>query len=381
MQMTIDPPIELIAMCPAMALWLAPPSQLSDEGTVPGHRAQPFSPSVGIIDLIPPADFKRKTARTEGRAFSFLLQPVDVAAERIVLSEFAPKEHISTVVSFGKAGKACGPRAEGPVAILFAYQAGVTGASRRPPGGKLAAPPPFAVEPRIETKAWSAASLKPSEPLAHPAACIPFEPQTAGPGEIRRPKQALRELVQPSARPWHSLSILWQSFRGFHLALPAVEVASDPDVQARGTVLLWNSPSDEFLSGRRFLRESAEIPFEREPSDDGARARLTGVQPISIVELFSTGFTAAIRGGKASVEDPDPFTKMVSERLPLPKSVETPAPIIALSHGLSVWNGTINSYIRRTIWAPRLREGGRAIHTLRLAPVIQVNEPSEITPA
>ncbi len=380
MQLTIDPPSEPITMCGPLPLWLAPQSRPSGEKTGAGRAAEPVPPSVGIVDRIPPADFdKKKTGRAEGQPFGFLIEPVDAAVERIVLSQFAPKEQMATVVYCAKFGKICGPQTEGPAALLLSLQSGQADRSRRPPGGRLTLPPPVLAEPRIETKVWSAPWLRPSEPLSSSAAYIPFELQAGSSSEVRRPKQALRELVQPSPRPWHALTILWQSFRGFHLAMPTIEVASDTGVQTRGTAILWNAPTDGPFRGRVLLGESSAILIEREPSAEGACARLTVVVPVSSIELLPVDFNTAFRGSKPPAQNPDPFVGMVAETLPHPKSVEAPAPIIALSSGLAVWNGTINSYIRRNIWAPRLREGGRVIHTLRLAPVIQANESSEIT--
>jgi len=364
-----------------MNIWLASPSRSGPESTVPGDQAGPFSPSVTILKFVPPADFKSRTGRIEGRPFALAIEAAEVTVKRIVLSEFAPAEHVSLGAGLAKAGKACGPRTEGPAEIYVALHPGLTERSGRPPGARLATPPPFGAEPRVETEAWHATSLRPSQPLPSKPASLAFEPQTGTSIEIRRPKQALKELVLPSARPWQSLTIFWQSFRGFHFAFPAVEVASEPRMHGTALAALWNTPVDGCSSGPRLLCQSAEIAFEHEPSAEGACPGMLVLNLISIDELCSPGFDAAIRGSKLPLRNPDPFTQMVRETLPLAKSVETPAPQIALTQGLSIWNATINSYIRRNLWSPRLREGGRVIHTLRLAPVIQVNESCEISVA
>jgi len=135
------------------------------------------------------------------------------------------------------------------------------------------------------------------------------------------------------------------------------------------------------LRGRRSLQELKEMPWGHAPSPNGVRTKIPAVEPIAVVAPLSPGLNQAVQGGKPSIADPKPFTKIVGETVPLPHSVVTPAPIVALSTGLSIWTGTINSYTQRTWCSPRLREGGRAVHMLRLAPSIQVKEECKISAA
>jgi hypothetical protein len=363
-----------------MALWLASPSS-GTARTAPGLQTPPVSPCLKIIQRIPAADSKRKTGGPEGPPFTWPIQPAEVRPERVTLSPFVPKEHLSIVASYGKPGNACGPRTNGPAAIRFMPQPGLMDRKGHPPGGELTAEPPMVSEPQMQRDAWRPRMLKPSDPAPSQLASIPFEPQTGGSAEIRRPKQALRELVLPSPRPWYSLTIPWQSFLGFHLALPPAEAASETTVQAMHPAALWNSTNDMHLRGRRSLQELKEIPWRHAPSPNGVRTKIPAVEPIAVVAPLSPGLNRAFQGGKPSGADPKPFTKIVGETLPLPHSVVTPAPIVALSTGLSIWTGTINSYTQRTWCSPRLREGGRAVHMLRLAPSIQVKEECKISAA
>jgi hypothetical protein len=363
-----------------MPLWLASPSS-GTARTAPGLQTPPFSPSVTVIGRIPIADSKRKTGGPEGPPFAFSIQPAEVRPERVTLSPFVPKEHLCLVASWAKPGNACGPRTHGPGEIHFLPQSGLMDRRGHPPGGELTPEPPIACEARMQRDAWRPKVLKPSDPAPSQPASIQFEVQAGGSAEIRRPKQALRELVLPSPRPWYTLTIPWQSFLGFHLALPPAEAATETIVQAMHPSALWNNTSEMHLLGRRSLQEVKELSWRRGPSPNSVRTELPEIEPIAVVAPLSPGLNAAFPGSKPSGQDAEPFTKLVSEALPLPRSVVAPAPVVALTTGLSIWTGTINSYTQRTWCSPRLREGGRAVHMLRLAPSIQVKEECKISAA
>jgi len=369
-----------MTICRAMPLWLASPSS-GTARTAAGRQTTPVSPCVTIVERIPAADFRKKTAGPEGSPFACPIEPVDIRPKRVLLSPFVPKEQISLVAFPGKPGSACGPRTNGPSAIHFGPQPGVIDRRGHPPGGELRPETPIACEPRTQRDTWRPKVLKPSDPVASQLASIAFEPQAGGSAEIRRPKQALRELVSPSARPWNSLTIPWQSFRGFHLALPPPEGTTEATVQAPDPTTLWNTASEMRLLGRRFLQELQELVWEHEPSRDGASTELPAIELVAAVTPFSPGLNEAFQDSKPSVEDREPFTKIVPETLPLPESARVPAPAVALSTGLSIWTGTINSYMQRNLCSPRLREGGRVVHMLRLAPAIQVNKECKISAA
>jgi hypothetical protein len=138
---------------------------------------------------------------------------------------------------------------------------------------------------------------------------------------------------------------------------------------------------DAALPGRRFLRESAEILSELQPSLQGACASLAPVEMLEAIVPFLPGLDKPFRGSNPSVETEPIPEAALSEILPSPMSGKTPLPGIALPDGLLIWSGSINSYTRRYWCAPRLREGGRVVHTLRLAPSSQVSESVEVSVA
>ena len=363
-----------------MPLWLASPSS-GTARTAPGLQTPPVSLRVAIIERIPVVDSRRKGGGPEGPPFAFSIQPAEVRPDRVALSPFVPKEQLSTVAAYAKPGNACGPRTHGPGEIHFTPQCGLMDRRGYPPGGELAPEPPMAYEPRMQTDAWRPKVLKPSDPTPSRPEPIPFEPQTGGSAEIRRPKQALRELVLPSPRPWYTLTIPWQSFLGFHLALPPAEAANETTVQAKQAAGLWNGTSEMHLLGRLSLQELKEISWRHGPCPDDVRTEVPEIEPIEVVAPLSPGLNAAFPGSKPAAQDVAPFTKTVRDTLPLPRSVVAPAPVVALTTGLPIWTGTINSYTQRTWCSPRLREGGRAVHMLRLAPSIQVKEECKISAA
>jgi hypothetical protein len=185
----------------------------------------------------------------------------------------------------------------------------------------------------------------------------------------------------PSARPWHSLAVLWKSFHGFHFAMPMPESPAEVYLANPTSIAPWNTCADVCLTGRKLFRESAEIPFELQLSLEGARTLLQPIEVIEAVAPFLPGLEKPLVGSRLYVEA-EPFPEApVYETLPLPLSAEIRLPVIALPDGLSIWTESINSYTRRHWCAPRLREGGRAIQTLRLAPSLEVNEPREVSAA
>lgn len=198
---------------------------------------------------------------------------------------------------------------------------------------------------------------------------------------MTRPKQALRELVLPSARPWHALTIWWESFRGFHLAVPMPEAANEVRLARLDSFATWKEWADAYLPGLRFLRQSAEVPVELQLTLEGARTHLPQVELIEAFVPFLPGLNEPFRGSKPSLET-QPFPEApVPETLPLPMSAETAAPVIGLPEGLLIWHGVINSYNRRPWSLPKLREGGRTVHMLQLAPWAPIDEACEMSAA
>jgi hypothetical protein len=245
-------------------------------------------------------------------------------------------------------------------------------------GAALPVPPPLGRQPHVQTEAWRAEALKPFQPPPSKPSALVLRAQ-AGSFKAIRPKQGLRELALPSPRPWHSLTVLWESFDGFHFAMLMPESAAAVRLPNPTSIAPWNTCVDAALPGRRFLRESAEIPFELQPSLEGARTLLAPVEMLEAIAPFLPGLDKPFRGGIQSVETEPIPEAVLSEMLPLPMSPKTALPGIALPEGLLIWSGSTNSYTRRYWCSPRLREGGRVVHTLRLAPASEVSEPLEMS--
>ena len=382
MQQTTLPANDAIKSCKAMPIWQPTPSKSGVARTGSSKQTSPFLPSVALIEHIPFADSRARSGGPEGRPIVFQIEAAGVVPESIKTAPFAPNEHISTAAPYAKPGKTCGPRAGWPAAIQFAPLAGVTQKKGRPPGGELKPEPPISYQTSTHTDCWRAQALKPTDPLPSEVVSPGFGPHAGGgSSEGRRPKQALRELVLPSPRPWHSLSIPWQSFLGFHLAVPRAEAAAQSTVQRPGSATLWTTACEMLRHGRRSLPDWQELLWEQQPAPATARAHAGRIEPSEILAFLSPGFDLPLRGNKPSAPDREPFIDEVSDTLPPSAAALGPAPIIGLPEGLPVWTGTTNSYMTRNLCSPRLREGGRAVHMLRLAPSVQVNEECEISAA
>jgi hypothetical protein len=362
--------------CPSVAIWLLPEPQSGFESRAPSNL-QPLPPRHAVLEFIPAADFHRKAGQPEGEPFAPRIAPAEVRPERVTVLPFVPKQHISMLTGYEKPGNICEPRTGRKRGIQLTAEAGRMDRSGGSLRGILPAPPAFAREPRIETTGWPATAPKPSQPLPSEPWAIVFQAQPGGAAAIR-PKQALRELALPSPRPWYSVAMLWASFDGFHFAMPIAEATTEVCLQSPSAMAPWNSYADADLPGRQFLRESSQIPFELQPSLEGARMLLSPVELLEAVVPSLSGLNEPFRGGKSSVEAV-PFPQApLSEMLPLPMEAGTPLPANALPEGLLIWSGSINSYRRRNWGSPRLREGGRVVHTLQLGPSMQVNEPFEM---
>jgi hypothetical protein len=374
------PASDTTKICPAVAIWLVPASQSDDESSTPSNQIQPFEPRSTVFEFIAAADFRRKTGQPEGELFAFLIAPADLPSERVEIAPFVPKPHISAPPCYTKPGNACGPRTSEMGGIEFASAPGRKDARGRLLGAALPLPTPLACEPPAQTDAWRAAALKPFQPPPSKPSPLVMRAQPGGSKAIR-PKQGLRELALPSPRPWHSLTVLWESFDGFHFAMPMRESAAAVRLPNPTSIAPWNTFVDAALPGRRFLRESAEILSELQPSLQGACASLAPVEMLEAIVPFLPGLDKPFRGSNPSVETEPIPEAALSEILPSPMSGKTPLPGIALPDGLLIWSGSINSYTRRYWCAPRLREGGRVVHTLRLAPSSQVSESVEVSVA
>jgi hypothetical protein len=370
---TTIPASDPTKICPPAAIWLVPVSQAGHER----NQIQPFEPRSTVFEFIAAADFRRKTGQPEGELFAFLIAPAELHRERVEIAPFVPKQHISTPPCYAKPGDPRGPRTSGLGGMEFACAAGRKDQTGRLLGAALPVPPPLARELHAQTEAWRAAALKPFQPPPSKPSPLVWRAQAGGSKAIR-PKQGLRELALPSPRPWHSLTVLWESFDGLHFAMPTPESAGAVRLPNPTSIAPWNRCVDAPLPGRRFLRESAEIPFELQPSLEGARTLLAPIEMREAIAPFLPGLDKPLRGGIQSVETEPIPEAVLPEILPLPMSLKTPLPGIALPEGLLIWSGSTNSYTRRYWCSPRLREGGRVVHTLRLAPASEVSESLEV---
>jgi hypothetical protein len=364
-------------ICPAVAIWLVPASQPDHESSTRTRQIQPFEPRSTVFELIAAADFRRKTGQPEGELLALRIAPAELHIERVEIAPFVPAPHISAPPCYARPGSISEPRTGGTGGIEFAYAPGRKDQRGRLLGAALPVPPPMAREPHTQTEAWRAEALKPFQPPPSKPSPLILRPQAGGSKAIR-PKPGLRELALPSPRPWHSLTVLWESFAGFHFAMPVPESAGAVRLPNPTSIAPWNTCVDAALPGRRFLRESVEIPFELQLSLEGARTLLAPIEMREASAPFLPGLDKPLRGGIPSVEtEPIPAAEL-SEMLPVPMSPKTSLPGIALPEGLVIWSGSTNSYARRYWCSPRLGEGARAVHALWLAPSNEVSEPLEM---
>jgi hypothetical protein len=196
-----------------------------------------------------------------------------------------------------------------------------------------------------------------------------YQPQAGSAAVARRPKQALRELVLPSPRPWNTLTT--ESLRGYQIAGPPPAGTAMAHLLIADSTALWASYKDAHIPGLLFLRQSEEIALERQPLLDATRAPLRKVELIPAVVAFSPGLKEALNGKRVSMQA-DAFERLfVENALPCPMAAIVPLPAVALQKGLVIWTQSINSYNRRQTGTPRLRYGGRLVHSLRLAPSME----------
>lgn len=291
---------------------------------------------------------------------------------------FVPKQHIATLPCYTKPGHLCEPGVSRTRKIALTPEAGQKDRSGRSLRATLPAPPPFPCEPYTQTEGWRATALKPFQPL--PSETLPIVVRVQpGAFSANPPKQALRELAFPSPRPWNSLALLWESFDGFHFAMPMAEDTTTGRLQHPAWVTAWTSCVDADLPGQQFLRESPPVAVELQPVLEGTRTPLTHSQMVEAFAPIVPGLNKPLRGSRSPVKaEPLPQARL-SEKLPLPILAKTPLPAIGLPEGLLIWTDNINSYRRRIWCSSRLREGGRVVHTLQLGPAMQLDTPFEMS--
>jgi hypothetical protein len=378
MLQTAPPISDTMATCPAVPIWVLPTAELGFAIGAPGNRLEPIPPSSSVFESIPAADFKKKVGQPEGDPFAILFVPAEVHRERVKVSSFVPQSHIALPAFHAKTGHLCAPIASRMSAVDLAAETGQKDRRGRSLGATLATPQPLATEPHIDSTGWRATPLKPFQPLPSEPFAVVFRAQ-AGSSAVVRTKTALRELALPSPRPWQTLAILWQSIGGFHFAMPMAEPTTKVGLQDWSWLTPWNSCADADLPGQQFLEESSEVPFVLQPLLEGTRTPISRVAMVEVVTPVGPGLKQPLRGSRSPLES-QPFPQAAfSEMFPLPVLAKTPLPAIALPEGLAIWTGIINSYKRHHWRSPRLREGGRNVHTLQLGPSAQVEAPFEMS--
>ncbi len=378
MLQTAPPISDTMATCPALPIWLLPASELGFTVGAPGNRLQPLPPRSTVFESIPAADFKKKVGQPEGDPFAILFVAAEVRPERVKVSSFVPQPHIALPPYHAKTGHLCEPIASRISEIALAAETGQKNRRGRSIGATLPTPPPFASELRIDSTGWRATALKPFQPLPSGSLPVVFRAQ-AGSSVVVRTKTALRELSLPSPRPWHSLAILWESLDGFHFAMPVAEPKTGVRLQDSSWLVPWTSCVDADLPGDQFLEESPPVPFELQPLLEGTRTPLSRAAMVEAVAPVVPGLKKPLHGVRAPLEA-EPFPQApFSEMFPLPVLAKTPLPAIALPEGLLIWTESTNSYKRHHWRSPRLREGGRNVHTLQLGPSAQVEAPFEMS--
>jgi hypothetical protein len=367
MQATSAKAFDALRICRSLPVWIAP----SDAHSAPRDQRAPVPPCIALVALIPPVDFRRKTGRPEAPPRPFSIEPAHVQPERLTLSPRIPEVRISEVASNTKPGKRCGPVIPGLCTPPITPHPGKTDRRGRALGVVLTLPPNFNGPVPLESEPWRGAAVKPSHPAPAEAASVMYHPQAGSAVVAQRPKQGLRELVLPSPRPWITLTIPFESPRGYHVAVPAPAGTAAPHLFVAYSTEIWTSYKNAHIPGHFFLRQSGEITLERQPSLDAARARQQKGELISAVVAFSPGLNEALKGQRVSIQT-NTFERVLVENVsPSPMAAIAPLPAVALQEGLQVWTHSINSYNRRQTGTPRLRYGGRLVHSLRLAPAME----------
>ena len=378
MQSTTLLETEPTTICPPIAVWPLPAFWLDEKTSAASDSTEPFPPQSRVVQWIGAEHFRVRIEQPEGEPITLRIAPSDVSAEKIISAPVVPQKGVTTPAFYGKPGNTCEPRTSGIGSVEMLPEAGRIDRDGRLEAPILSLPGPVSREPQVETEAWRAGALKPSQPVMSEPSPLVLREQAGGVVASRQ-KQALRELVMPSPRPWYSLSVRWESISGFQFALPPAEAKTSVGLPLPTSIRPWNSIVDANLPGSRFLEQSEEIVAEPEISLEGARTSWTPSRVLEAEKPFVPGLKEPQSVRKIS--DPaDPFPQSpLYETLPVAMDPEALAPDVALHDGLTIWTGVTNSYRRRFWSMPRLREGGRTVHMLQLAPSMDWNEPAEMS--
>ncbi len=345
----------------ALSIWRAFPLQSGASRSMQGGRTRPISPRVAIVENIPAAAIKQVPGGQAIGRIVIAMEPVALRPTHTPVTPFSPRLGPCLIPDSAKSVHASGLKTQAGSAIKFEVQPYIRAENQRA-GAKMTAPHPIAPQLDIRREAWRA-PVRPSAPAKCRNASIRFEAQPVlGAAWDGSAEKASRKLAR---------------LRGFALDLPPVEVPKGPTVRDSAPAVLWNSESDMDLATRCSLRNFQEYPCRHQPSTSGIPIPLSEVLPRAALVPFSPGLNGAVPGLKPSLGVRDPFIRVGSEVLPLFERVQAPSPVVALSSGLPVWTGTVNSYSRRKLCAPRVRDKGRVIHVLMVAPVRKAAESSK----
>jgi len=378
MQSTTLLETEPTTICPPIAVWPLPAFWLDEKTSAASDDTEPFPPQFPVVEWIGAEHFRVKAGQPEGEPIALRIAPSDVAPEKIASAPVVPEEDMATPVAYAKPGHGCEPGTSGIGPIDMLPEAGRIDRDGHFEASMLQLPSPVGRELQVATEAWRAGALKPSEPTSAEPSPLVLREQ-AGSATATRQKQALRELVMPSPRPWYSSSVRWESLNGFQFALPPAETKTGVRLPFPTWMRPWNGLADADLPGSRFLEQSEEIVAEPGLSLEGAHTSWTPSQVLQAEKPFVPGLKEPQSIRKA-LDKSDPFPQTpLYEMLPVAMDPETVAPDVALPDGLTIWTGVTNSYRRRFWSLPRLREGGRTVHMLQLAPSMDWNEPAEMS--
>jgi len=361
---------ETAARYRAMPLWLISPPVQNVLSSAPGRKTQPIPPRLGGVEK-PPAARRSPGGQVAGLC-ALAIQAAEITLERETLVPFYPPTRISTIESRVKPDNPGGLRALGPVAVVFQTPSRAGAGREFPTGREVKLPPAIAPEPRPQSEAWRAAPIRPSNPIATSAVSLPFLPQAGTATRISRPQPALRELVF-SPLPASSRKAATPAARYGQFVFPTPHAVAHAIMPDSFSADIWKTESASDLKTNRFVRESQEFRPKNQLSLEGGRTPLAKVKPVAIREPFPAGLIAPFQNQESRLPAGEPSVKIESPNLPSPIPAFVPRPVVALSTGLVVWSGVFNSYVRRIVCSPKLRDSVRDVHALRLAPTKTVH--------
>jgi len=350
-----------------MPIWQTPPPSVGASRSAPGNRTRPISPRVTVLEHIPAVEFKRDTNGREASLLTFALEMAEYRPARADAPPIVLQHDLCMAASWVMSGGVCSPRTHEQFSIKFDVQAGLIAASGRPPGGEVRPLAAFAPKPRPQEEVESAGVLKPKLSAMSLLAAVQFDPQAGTGATIPGAHERFGELVLPPLSQFSRVSSS-QSSRAFNMELGPAHSPKNANVKAPWAASIWNSGTNMDLPGSLFLGATREFSCKPKVSTEGPRIPLPGTHPVAPGVPFTLAVSTISEGAPPSFGGREPVIKVVSKVMPLPEFVLAPRPGVASRSGLLIWTAPINSYRRRKLGTPRLREGGKLIHSLPVGP-------------